>query len=54
MSAIESSAPTSWSSLYNPKYKGKVAELKKEILRLREVYQVPDEFGGRPLRKKKK
>ena len=38
----------------DPKYQGKIADMKKEILALRDKYQVPDEFGGKPLRKMKK
>jgi arylsulfatase A-like enzyme len=35
----------------NPEYAGKIAELKKEILNLREKYNVPDDVGGKPITK---
>jgi len=38
------------SQFANPEYQGKVAELKKELLRLRDQYKVPDEVGGMPIR----
>jgi len=34
----------------NPKYQSEIAELKKELMRLREVYKVPDDVGGKPVR----
>lgn len=34
------------------KYKTQIAELRKELLRLREYYQVPDDVGGKPLKEK--
>ena len=37
-----------------PSNEEKVAELKRELLRLRKLYLVPDEFGGKPLKKMKK
>ena len=38
------------SQFANPEYQGKVSELKKELLRLRDQYKVPDEVGGMPIR----
>ena len=34
----------------NSKYETEIADLKEELLRLRDQYQVPDEVGGKPLK----
>jgi arylsulfatase A-like enzyme len=47
--------PKEMKSAYaDPAHQATIAELKKELLRLREVYQVPDDVGGLPIRAKKR
>lgn len=43
--------PQEMKSVYgDPAYADKTAELKEELLRLRDVYQIPDAVGGKPLK----
>jgi hypothetical protein len=43
--------PNELTSVYGTaQYATEIAELKEELLRLREVYKVPDDVGGKPVK----
>jgi len=47
--------PNELTSVYsNPRYESEIADLKKELLKLRKQYKVPDAVGGLPVRPIKK
>ncbi|MCH7225973.1 sulfatase [Haloferula sp. A504] len=43
--------PQEMRSVYkDPQYESEIAELKQELIRLKDYYGVPDDFGGKPLK----